>query len=138
MVLRPTGRPFDLPQLSHAGTLNEACKGAKSGMMGAAANLSQPQPKPSMDIYDPSMSARFRDLLVARARELGELLHHEADGAGEDPSREVGDYKDAAGQEAMAAVDAAHAAHAGRELEQIRAALKRIEDGSYGECLDCG
>jgi DnaK suppressor protein len=91
-----------------------------------------------MDTYDPSMSARFRELLIARARELGELLHHEADGAGEDPTREVGDYKDAAGQEAIAAVDAAHAAHAGRELEQIRAALKRIADDTYGQCLDCG
>jgi DnaK suppressor protein len=90
-----------------------------------------------MDTYNPSMSARFKDLLIARARELGEILHHEADGAGEDPGREVGDYKDAAGEEALAAVDAAHAEHAGRELEQIRAALKRIADDSYGECLDC-
>jgi len=91
-----------------------------------------------MDTYDSSMSARFQALLIARARELGEILHHEADGAGDDPAREVGDYKDAAGQEAIAAVDAAHAAHAGRELEQIRAALKRIADDSYGLCLDCG
>src|SRR4051794_27426263 len=25
-----------------------------------------------------------------------------------------------------------------RELDEIEAALRRIDDGSYGECIDCG
>jgi DnaK suppressor protein len=38
---------------------------------------------------------------------------------------------------AVAAVGTAGEPHA-RELAQIREALRRIDDGSYGLCLDCG
>ena len=91
-----------------------------------------------MDTYDSTMAARFRAMLAERAMQLGAILGHEAELAREAGQREVGDFKDAAVQEAIAGVDGVQAAHAAVELEQVRAALRRIEDGTYGECIDCG
>jgi DnaK suppressor protein len=50
----------------------------------------------------------------------------------------VGDFKDAAVEESIASIENAQAAHAAMELAQVQAALRRIGDGSYGECADCG
>jgi DnaK suppressor protein len=51
---------------------------------------------------------------------------------------EVTDFKDAAAAEAMAAVEEVQAGHAARELSEVLAARRRVEDGSYGICLECG
>jgi RNA polymerase-binding transcription factor DksA len=84
------------------------------------------------------MAARFRVALTERALQLGAVLGHETDSAREVSGHEVGDFKDVAVQAAIAGIDEAHAAQAAAELEQVRAALRRIDDGSYGECFDCG
>lgn len=91
-----------------------------------------------METFKSEMAARFRDDLLARAKQLGEILHHEADAAQAESTHEVGDFKDAAAEESIASVDFAQAAHAAQELAQVQAALRRIADGTYGECLDCG
>jgi RNA polymerase-binding transcription factor DksA len=91
-----------------------------------------------MDTYDSKMAARFRAALTERAVHLGRVLGHETEFAAEAGLHEVGDFKDVAVQEAIAGVDEAQATQAATELEQIRAALRRIEDGTYGECTDCG
>lgn len=51
---------------------------------------------------------------------------------------EVIDFKDLAAEDTRVAVDEVALSHAGEELKQITAALRRLEDGSYGFCLDCG
>lgn len=91
-----------------------------------------------MDTYDTSMAAHFRGLLAQRARELGHTLSHETDATRADGSREVEGFADSALLAALSTVDEANAGQAAAELELIRAALRRIADGSYGECLDCG
>ena len=91
-----------------------------------------------MDTYDSTMATRFRSALIARALRLGETLDHESDAAHAAGLHEVGDFKDVAVNDAMAEVDEAQAAHAATELAQVRAALRRICDGSYGACADCG
>ncbi len=92
----------------------------------------------TMDQYTSDMAPRFRADLLKRASQLAELLHQEVQAAEGNGVHEVGDFKDAAVQEAIAGVDGVQAAHAAVELEQVRAALRRIEDGTYGECIDCG
>jgi DnaK suppressor protein len=89
-----------------------------------------------MDTYDNTMAVHFRGTLLERADELGRLLHHEW--TGHSGCGEVGDFKDVAVEETLATLDEAQAAHAAGELEQVRAALRRIADHSYGQCVDCG
>lgn len=88
------------------------------------------------DTIDPDA---FRDLLVARRTELRELsdMSAEARGAVELDQASVGRLSriDAIQQQAMALNNERSRAN---ELERIKAALARIDDGSYGECLACG
>jgi len=88
------------------------------------------------DTIDPNA---FRDLLLARQVELRELseMSAEARGAVELDQASVGRVSriDAIQQQAMALNNERSRAN---ELERIKAALARIDDGSYGECLTCG
>src|SRR3569623_1098579 len=90
-----------------------------------------------MDSYDKVMAATFRNALARRVTHLRETLGHETDGVRSE-AEPGGDFKDAAAREAQADVDEAYAGQAARELAQVEAALRRISDGSYGSCLDCG
>lgn len=89
-----------------------------------------------MNTFDRTMTAQFRAALVERARQLGEMLEHETLPAA-DTVHDVGDFKDVAVQDALAEIDEAQAAHAAVELDEIRAAMRRMQDGSYGSCADC-
>lgn len=91
-----------------------------------------------MNSYQPAMAGQFRSLLEARAERLRDILRHEADAVTPDGGHEVQDFKDIASGDLAAAVDDAQAAHAAQELEQLGAALRRIAEGSYGQCVDCG
>lgn len=75
--------------------------------------------------------------LAARGDELRALLQ-QSTRAPEDSQAEVTDFKDAADQETRAVVDEVAMAHAAAELDQVVAALRRLREGSYGECQDCG
>ncbi|HET8746767.1 MAG TPA: TraR/DksA family transcriptional regulator [Ramlibacter sp.] len=78
--------------------------------------------------------------LRQRAAELRALLQQHAGaavGATDNPP-EVLDFKDVAAEDRQAIIDEATLANATAELHQIVAALRRVDDGSYGECLDCG
>jgi DnaK suppressor protein len=95
----------------------------------------------SMDKYDRSLAPRFAELLRQREADLRDLLRATGDVADHqsDVSEgEVVDFKDMAVEETRAVVEEAKAGHAVEELEQVVAARRRIADGSYGECLDCG
>lgn len=92
-----------------------------------------------MTDYDIHQAPRFRQLLARREAELHDLLRAcTADAAHDPEQREVLDFKDMALEESRAVVDEAQAQHALDELQQIRAARRRLDEGSYGLCLDCG
>lgn len=81
----------------------------------------------------------FRGLLVARQAELQQLsaMSAGARGAVELDQASVGRVSriDAIQQQSMAlANDRAR----GQELERIKSALARLDDGEYGYCLKCG
>lgn len=93
-----------------------------------------------MDTYDRTLSPRFAQLLAQREAELravlratGDLGEHSSDVS----NGEVVDFKDMAIEETQAVVEQAKAGQAAEELEQVIAARRRLQDGSYGECLDC-
>lgn len=83
---------------------------------------------------------RFLPHLLARQAELRSVLQAAASaavGAADEPV-EVSDFKDVALQDTQALLGDASVTHALAELEQVGAALRRIEQGSYGTCERCG
>lgn len=94
-----------------------------------------------METYDSSLAPRFSQLLAQREAELRALLHATGDfaeAAVEAGPHEVVDFKDVATEQTRATVDETMAQHAEQELEQVLAARRRLDDHSYGNCLDCG
>lgn len=94
-----------------------------------------------MDTYDRTHAPTFAKLLAQREAELravlratGDLAEHSSDVS----EGEVVDFKDMAVEESQAVVEQAKAGQAADELEQVITARRRLADGSYGECLDCG
>jgi DnaK suppressor protein len=78
--------------------------------------------------------------LRQREAELRALLQHHAGaavGATDNPP-EVLDFKDVAAEDTRAIVDEVALNHTTAELRQVVAALRRVADGSYGLCQDCG
>ena len=87
----------------------------------------------------PLLVQQFAARLRERASELQGLLQAAAvAGITLDAPGEVTDFKDMAAQDTRAVVDEVTRAHAADELEQIAAALRRVDAGTYGECADCG
>jgi DnaK suppressor protein len=86
------------------------------------------------------LAARLRPVLARRERELSAYLRKcadEAAAASEEPA-EARDFKDLAAKDVRAVIDAAAGDHAARELAGIRLAQRRLRDGTYGYCEDCG
>lgn len=75
--------------------------------------------------------------LLGRRDELRVMLQQStaavAEGVGE-----VTDFKDVAAEDTRAAVDDIALGHAAEELAQVVSALRRLDDGTYGACQDCG
>lgn len=84
-----------------------------------------------------SLQQQVGATLARREAELRTLLAAAAP-APADHVPEVLDFKDVAAEETRAVVDEATHAHARDELAQVTAALRRVADGSYGFCQDCG
>jgi RNA polymerase-binding transcription factor len=86
----------------------------------------------SMNIehFKQRLQVKERELLSAIAR-----LEEEARGAGQD---EVRDATDEATSSQGVSESLEEETIASRMLIQVRDALKRIEDGTYGQCLTCG
>jgi DnaK suppressor protein len=82
----------------------------------------------------------FEDQLLRRQAELARHLEAAAAAAvaTADEPHDVMDFKDVAAAETLSVVDAVATEQAARELSQVRSALARIDDGSYGFCEDCG
>ncbi len=83
--------------------------------------------------------AEARQRLERRQAELRALLQDAAGAAihAADRPGDISDFKDLAEEEAQHALDDAATAQAARELADIGAALRRIQDGSYGVCAGC-
>ena len=89
---------------------------------------------------------RFRTaLLEERARIEGaiEYLHRETPGSLEDETEEMlgsadNHLGDAAAGTLDREIDYTLEEHSEQVLEQIDAALKRLDDGTFGKCTNCG
>lgn len=93
-----------------------------------------------MTSKESSLAARLGPVLVQREAELRAVLHAGIVGKTDSTGAEAGvsDFKDMAAGQSQDTVEDAKGDQAALELEQVRAALQRIADGSYGQCLDCG
>lgn len=95
-----------------------------------------------MTVLAPSSSVtkQLAAKLRQREAELRQLLQVHAGAAmvATDNPPEVLDFKDVAAEDTRAIIDEVALSLATGELRQIVAALRRIEDGSYGLCQDCG
>lgn len=76
--------------------------------------------------------------LQRRADELRRLLQGSAGALAPDDVPDVVDFKDVAANDTRAAIDDVTQSHAAAELDQVVAALRRIAEGTYGTCQDCG
>lgn len=89
--------------------------------------------------FEPRRVQQFKRGLALRQAELQGLICRPAqDTLAADGSADAPDFKEVAAEATQAAVDEAVAEQALRELAEISAASRRMRDGSYGECLDCG
>lgn len=84
----------------------------------------------------------LREALAYRIRELESEIHaaeiERARAATEADAAGVIDFKDEAEAERREAVAAGTRDRGREELAQCRAALQRLDEGVYGDCLDCG
>lgn len=83
------------------------------------------------------LTRRLALQLKQRQATLRAVLQTPGPGA-HDQAREVVDFKDVAAEETRVALDELALAQAASELLQVTLARRRIEDGSYGDCQDCG
>jgi DnaK suppressor protein len=80
----------------------------------------------------------FKKRLLAKQQELLQSMTRLDNEARESRSAEVEDPIDQVTSSELKAGAFAVSTVEARTLEQVRAALQRIEDGSYGKCVDCG
>ena len=119
----PLSRPHVVPDRRFAGSRTPA-----------------PEPKMSPHLPAPELR-RLTERLRARHRELREAIRAQfADH--DDPDtmalrNRLEDTDDWAGADAMAGQDIAMVARDVAEIGEVEDALRRIADGSYGQCSDC-
>ncbi len=74
----------------------------------------------------------------------GDLLHRKRSLAKEDPFADASRLNDNASDDTEAAEQFGHAqsaalgAETSEALGRVRQAMKRVDDGSYGKCINCG
>ena len=92
-----------------------------------------------MNAFEVLQTGHFSRVLARREQELCAVLATvEALATAGAPQHEVTDFKDMAADETAATLDGINAEHAAHELEQVLAARRRLHDGTYGVCEDCG
>ena len=91
-----------------------------------------------MDTLLQAHAAPLRQALLGRLQVLeAEVRDAELAGRGDPGDRETRDVGDVAAQTADATVAGADKERDLAELDQIRSALRRLETGTYGNCIDC-
>lgn len=94
-----------------------------------------------MDVVTQTHLTTLRNLLNYRLQELradvhaAELAQREPAGAG---GHEVADLKDEAAQRQDAELGGAQEQRDLDEMGEVQAALRRLDAGVYGDCIDCG
>ena len=94
-----------------------------------------------MDLATQTHLTELRDLLTFRLLELRADVHaaeqaqRELTGAS---AHEVTDRKDEAAQQSIADLDEVQEQRDLDEVAQVEAALQRLDNGTYGDCSDCG
>ena len=93
-----------------------------------------------MTLIAPSaaLTQQLAGQLRQRQAELRATLQAAVDQASGAMPGDVLDFKDVAAEDTRAQIDEVAQAHAAGELEQIAAALRRVDAGTYGQCEDCG
>ena len=81
---------------------------------------------------------KYKEALLARERELQEEASRFDSEARDSRTAEVEDPIDVVTSTESKAANFALADVATRTLQQVRAGLQRIDDGTYGRCIDCG
>jgi RNA polymerase-binding transcription factor DksA len=93
-----------------------------------------------MDLPTQTHLTKLRDLLNYRRHELETEVHAaelaRREGAGAD-AHEVEDFKDEAAQMQRTQLDGAQEQRDRDELAQVTSALRRLDSGTYGDCVDC-
>lgn len=93
---------------------------------------------------DPATLERFRSLLLGMKRDAAEAVEARLHGRGEHRHDEAGlprhadETDDDAAAETQRQADVTHLNRSATALRDIESALRRIDDGEYGLCLDCG
>jgi DnaK suppressor protein len=93
-------------------------------------NLIAPSPA-LLEQLAAQLHERQAELLAQLRAASGAAMAGEAAG-------DVQDFKDVAAEDVRALIDDAAHAHAAVELDQVAAALRRVDAGTYGQCEDCG
>jgi RNA polymerase-binding protein DksA len=84
------------------------------------------------------LRARLAQRQAELLRELGQFQRDRLDVAAQESAHEVVDQAEVAERREREDVGEAEATRDHDELVAVRAALARMDDGSYGECIDCG
>ena len=79
----------------------------------------------------------FKERLLARQQELQDEISLFRNAGREARSAEVEDPIDYVNSTVQRAASFQETSIAAQMLSQVRAALQRIEDGTYGRCIDC-
>lgn len=94
-----------------------------------------------MNTLDKNTLQSLKTWLLVRETELREEIDSrqksEEDSANAQ-TREVNDQEDQASSRERSTVQDAEVQRDSNELADVRAALARLTDGSYGTCIDCG
>lgn len=80
----------------------------------------------------------FRQRLLAKEQELLDLIARFENEARELPSTEVEDFADQGKSTELKTVALEESALGTQTLTQVRDALRRIDEGTFGKCIDCG
>ena len=88
--------------------------------------------------YDYMTTTQAKERLLAREEELLRDMRRLGDDAREAKETEVEDPIDAVESSENQALNFRMGTVASEELQQVQAALQRVEDGTYGTCVDCG
>jgi len=93
-----------------------------------------------MDLATQTHLTMLRDLLIYRQTELRADVHAAQlarQQATVTDTTDVSDQKDDAVQQQLVGIDSAQEQRDIDELAQVELALKRLDAGTYGNCLDC-
>jgi DnaK suppressor protein len=93
-----------------------------------------------MKHYDSSLAGHFGGILARRETELRDALDmgNQKELAADQTGSEVQDFKDLAERESQSDLAAMDATRTTTELSQVLTAQRRLREGSFGQCVECG